>query len=185
MKSTLGNMILSLGCISAAVGAILAGVNLLTAGPIEESARAASVEAVASVLPPFDNDPQAQAINIDGCEIYPASLNGQAAGAAVKVSTMDGFSGLITLMVGFDTSGCITGYSILEQAETPGLGAKAQEWFRDSTGHRSIIGSTAPLKVAKDGGEIDGITAATITSRAVLNAVNHAREAFNQYNSQS
>lgn len=184
MKSTLRNMILSLGCISAGVAVILGVVHSLTAEPIRVQAENAAVEAIEAVLPRFDSNPQAEALTVDDCEIYPVSFEGKFVGAAVNVSTMDGFSGLIRIMAGFDAAGTLTGYTILEQAETPGLGAKAGEWFRDPVADRSVIGSAGELKVKKDGGNIDAITAATITSRAFLGAINHAREAFNQYLSQ-
>lgn len=178
MKSTLRNMTLSLGLIAVAVAAMLAGVNLLTREPIAKAARQAAVDAVAAVLPPFDNDPLANPVEVDGCTLYAATLGGKYVATAVRVVTPDGFSGPITIMVGFDAAGTVTGYSILEHAETPGLGAKAPEWFRDTVGHRSVIGLAGPLALTKDGGEIDGITAATITSRAFIGAINRARAAY-------
>lgn len=179
MKSSLRNMILSLGGISLGVGALLGAVHALTAGPIEQAAVRAATTAVAAVLPPFDNNPMEHPAAVDGCEVYPATTGDRLVGAAVRVSTMDGFSGLITLMVGFDAEGRLTGYTVLEQAETPGLGAKADEWFR--TEPHSVLGTTAPVAVTKDGGDIDGITAATITSRAFTGALNHARQAFQAF----
>ena len=208
MKSTLRNMTLSLGGIAIGVAALLGAVNLLTAGPISDAAARRAREAVAEVLPPFDNDPMASAVTIDGCEVYPAMMDGQAAGAAVRVSTMDGFNGLIVVMAGFDAHGTLTGYRVLEQAETPGLGAQADGWFR--TEPHSIVGTSGELVVSKDAtlsgddghsgashqaGDdghsgashraatqaVDGITAATITSRAFLGAVNRARRAYHQY----
>lgn len=179
MKSTLRNMVLSLGGISIGVAALLGWVNSLTAGPIREAGARAATEAVAAVLPPFDNDPMASPAEIGGCTVYPATLGGKPAGAAVRVSTLEGFSGLITLMVGFAPDGSVSGYTVLQQAETPGLGAKADEWFRTSP--HSVLGTTGPLAVTKDGGDIDGITAATITSRAFTGAINTAREAYTSY----
>ena len=72
-------------------------------------------------------------------------------------------------------------YSVLQHAETPGLGAKLQEWFRADKNKQSVLGRTIPdggLKVTKDGGDVDAITAATISSRAFLDAVNRAYSAF-------
>lgn len=181
MKSSMRNMVLSLGGISLVVASMLSVVNMLTSGPIAESSARAAAAAVAAVLPPFDNNPLAAPAEAGGCTLYPAMSDGRFVGAAVRVETLDGFSGRILVMVGFDASGAVTGYTILEHAETPGLGAKAQEWFSDTVGHRSIIGSDSPIALVKDGGCIDGITAATITSRAFLGAVNNARRAFNEY----
>lgn len=190
MKSTMKNMVLSLTLITAIMGAVLAAVHQLTEAPIAAAELKAKTEALQGVLPHFDNDPLSDGKTVvteadgKGVTVYTASLSGEPAGYAVESWTNDGFSGEIRVMVGFDTSGEITGYKVLQHAETPGLGAKADEWFRDPTGHRSIIGTTEPLTVSKDGGQIDGITAATITSRAFLNAVNRARLAIQKLQQQ-
>ena len=81
----------------------------------------------------------------------------------------------------YDTEGKLLNYSVLQHAETPGLGAKMQEWFRTDKNRQSVLGrnlSDGELKVTKDGGDVDAITASTITSRAFLNAVNRAYSAF-------
>lgn len=179
MKSTLRNMILSLGGISLGVAALLGAVHSLTETPIAEASARAAREAVAAVLPPFDNNPMADPAEAGGCEIYPATMAGKPVGAAVRVTSREGFSGDIEIMAGFDTAGTLTGYTVLSQAETPGLGAKADEWFR--TAPHSVIGSSGPLRVTKDGGEVDAITAATITSRAFTGALNTARAAYDSY----
>ena len=84
------------------------------------------------------------------------------------------------VLVGFDAEGNVLNYSLLSHAETPGLGSKADVWFKDG-GKGDITGMNpgqAPLAVSKDGGQVDAITASTITSRAFLNAVNAAYAAF-------
>ena len=90
------------------------------------------------------------------------------------------FGGDLKVLVGFNQEGNILGYTILQTAETPGLGAKAEGWFqKDVKG--SIIGknpSTDNLIVSKDGGSVNAITASTITSRAFLLAVNNAYNAY-------
>ncbi len=94
---------------------------------------------------------------------------------------MKGFGGEIRVIVGFDTEGKLLNYSVLQHAETPGLGAKMQEWFRTDKNRQSVLGrnlSDGELKVTKDGGDVDAITASTITSRAFLNAVNRAYSAI-------
>ena len=70
-------------------------------------------------------------------------------------------------------------YTLLEHAETPGLGAKADKWFQKGE-KGDIIGKSPaePLSVSKDGGKVDAITASTITSRAFLLAVNNAYNAY-------
>jgi electron transport complex protein RnfG len=79
-------------------------------------------------------------------------------------------------MVGLAPDGKILGYKVLESSETPGLGAKAQDWFQQGQ-KGDIIGKQAGgLTVSKDGGEVDAITASTITSRAFLRCINAAYE---------
>ena len=90
-----------------------------------------------------------------------------------------GFGGDLKVLVGFDPDGKILGYTLLEHAETPGLGAKADLWFQKGQ-KGDIIGKDPkePLTVSKDGGQVDAITASTITSRAFLKAVNQAYNAY-------
>ena len=186
LKSTLPNMLLSLTGICLIAGAILAGVNAFTAGPIAVAKAAALEEAIKAVAPEFDNKPTEEAymaVTADGdsLKIYPAKKGDETVGGAVESNTMKGFGGEIKVIVGFDMKGTILNYSVLEHAETPGLGAKMQEWFRMDKGQQSILGRAVPadgLKVVKDGGDVDAITAATISSRAFLNAVNRAYSAF-------
>ena len=111
----------------------------------------------------------------------PDCKGGEFVGAAVESNTKKGFSGEIKVIVGFDKEGKLLNYSVLQHAETPGLGAKMQEWFSTDKNKQSVLGrslSAGPLKVTKDGGNVDAITAATITSRAFLDAVNRAYSAF-------
>ena len=186
LKSTLPNMLLSLTGICLIAGAILAGVNAFTAGPIAVAKAAALEEAIKAVAPEFDNKPTEEAymaVTADGdsLKIYPAKKGDETVGGAVESNTLKGFGGEIKVIVGFDMKGTILNYCVLEHAETPGLGAKMQEWFRMDKGQQSILGRAVPadgLKVAKDGGDVDAITAATISSRAFLNAVNRAYSAF-------
>ena len=177
LKSTLPNMLLSLTGICLVAGAILAGVNQFTAGPIAVAKATALEEAIKAVAPEFDNKPTEDvymAVSSDGdsLKIYPAKKGGQVVGGAVESNTKKGFSGEIRV---------ILNYSVLQHAETPGLGAKMQEWFRADKNKQSVLGRTIPdggLKVTKDGGDVDAITAATISSRAFLDAVNRAYSAF-------
>lgn len=187
-------MILSLGVITIVAGLCLAWVYNITKEPIANADKAKQTEAIGDVLPKFDNNPaECKAeITIDGqanpFTVFPATENGQFVGAAVESYSMEGFSGEIKVMFGFNAAGDVTGYQVLQHAETPGLGAKMNEWFRMTVGKRSIIGvnpGTANATVAKDGGEIDGITAATISSRAFLGSLNNAYAAFEKYKSEN
>lgn len=144
------------------------------------------MNAIRQVIPgEFDNDPNADVWKVqtpDGGELefYPAKKNGELVGTAVKTYTNNGFGGKIWLMVGFNPDGTISNYSVLEHKETPGLGSKMDTWFvKDGKG--DIIGKNPGgngLKVSKDGGDVDAITAATISSRAFLDAVNRASAAL-------
>ncbi|MBR0073999.1 MAG: RnfABCDGE type electron transport complex subunit G, partial [Bacteroidales bacterium] len=101
-------------------------------------------------------------------------------GVAVESSTEKGFNGHLGVMVGFDTEGNITGYNVLETTETPGLGSKADQWFQKD-GKGNVIGMNPEsnnISVKKDGGDVDAITAATISSRAFCDAINRAYKAF-------
>ena len=176
-------MLLVLTGVTAISVALLAYVNELTKGPIAEANAKTLSDAISIVVPAFDNNPTAEATKetVNGVEytIYPAKKDGQWVGAAVESSAM-GFGGELKVLVGFDADGKIYDYSLLSHAETPGLGSKAADWFKEGN-KGSIKGMNpgeAPLTVSKDGGQIDAITASTITSRAFLNAVNAAYAAY-------
>jgi electron transport complex protein RnfG len=186
LKSTLPNMLLSLTIICAGAGAILAGVNDFTKAPIAASKAAALENAIKEVTPPFDNNPTQEAykaVSADGDSllIYPAKKGGELIGVAVESNTQKGFSGEIKVIVGFDVEGKLFNYSVLQHAETPGLGSKMQEWFRTDRNKQNVLGRSLAdgnLTVSKDGGDVDAITAATISSRAFLDAVNRAYSAY-------
>lgn len=191
LKSTLPNMLLSLGTITIIAGGLLGLVYSLTSEPIAEAAANAKIEAIAAVVPPFDNNPEedAQKIDIGGSEVtvFPAYQGRQLVGAAVKATSMNGFAGEIEVICGFDTDGKIRDYRVLSQAETPGLGAKMEMWFRDPVGARSVLGSNPSERsfyVVKDTekqGSIDGITAATISSRAFLETLRAGYMAYRKF----
>lgn len=183
LESSLKNMILSLTGFSIVAGGLLGWVNAATAEPIAQANAKALSDAIAVVIPEFDNNPaeEAETVEVEGTtyKIYPATQGGKPIGAAVEASA-NGFGGTLTVLVGFDTEGNIIDYSLLSHAETPGLGSKASDWFKkgakgDITGKNP---GTQSLTVSKDGGEIDAITASTITSRAFLQAVNNAWSAY-------
>ena len=176
-------MLLVLTGVTAISVALLAYVNELTKEPIAAANAKTLSDAVKAVVPGFDNDPIAEKKmqEVNGVEyaVYPATKSGEFIGAAVEASAM-GFGGDLRVLVGFDAQGNIIDYSLLSHAETPGLGSKASDWFKkgnkgDITGKNP---GNASLTVSKDGGEIDAITASTITSRAFLNAVNTAYAAY-------
>jgi len=189
LESTLPGMILSLGLVTVIAGAVLGWMYTITKEPIGQQAQAQQQAAISEVAPKFDNNPEAEKweTEIDGIPftVYPAKENGTLVGAAVKGMSMNGFAGEIVVMCGFDADGKVKDYRVLRQAETPGLGTKMEMWFRDAAGARSVIGknpATTSFYVTKDtGGEIDGITAATISSRAFLETLRNAFQAYQDY----
>ncbi len=181
-------MLLVLTGVTAISVALLAYVNKLTKGPIAEANAKTLNEALKQVLPEFTNNPVGESDTIfsekDGKKVvdfivYPAKKGEEWVGSAVESKAM-GFGGELKVLVGFDAEGKIYNYSLLAHAETPGLGSKAADWFKE--GNKGSIKGMSPgegeLKVSKDGGQVDAITASTITSRAFLNAVNKAYEAY-------
>ncbi len=185
LASTLPNMIMSLGLITVCSGAALGGMYMLTKNQIAAQETEQRLDAIRKVAPPFTNDPVADSdtVTVEGLPfvVYPAIDNGRFNGAAVEGVTMSGFSGEIVVMCGFDAEGDVVDYRVLRHAETPGLGSKMEEWFRDPAGARSVIGKNPAVTnftVKKDGGDIDGITAATYSSRAFLEALRNAYEAY-------
>lgn len=192
LSSTLPNMVLSLVAVTGVAAALLGAMYKITKEPISLQAKEAQIAAIKEVAPPFDNDPEAMSdtvITTDKklCIVYPAYRGSQLQGAAVKATTNDGFNGEVTLMVGFNLDGRVRDYRVLQQAETPGLGAKMADWFRDPKADRSIIDKNpgaVNFYVKQDKqqhGQIDGITAATISSRAFLGAVRAAYDTFKSY----
>lgn len=178
-------MFLSLTIICVVAGSVLAALNNATAEPIAASKKAKLENAIKEVVPEFDNSPSEEAYygvtGNDSLKIYPAKKGGNLVGVAVESNSMKGFSGNISIIVGFDPDGKIINYAILNHAETPGLGSKMDVWFKTDKNKQSILGkelSKGNLKVTKDGGEVDAITASTITSRAFLDAVNRAYAAY-------
>lgn len=186
LSSSLKNMLLSLTIIAAAAAAILAFVHNLTSETIAKADLETLQAGIGQVTPEFDNNPYDEALdmNIDGIDIkiYPARMGGDLVGVAVESQTNSGFSGLVRVLVGIDMEGNIIDYTVLEQAETPGLGDQMDAWFRVPESGQSVLGQSLnpPLQVTKDGGTIDAISAATISSRAFLTTLNTAYSAMQQ-----
>ena len=186
LESSLTNMVLVLTGVAVVMGGILAFVNHLTEGPISEVNKKKTDDGIKTVMV-CDNltlaktDTVTQQVNGKELTFIVYQVNdqqGKDLGAAVE-STTGGFGGDLKVLVGFNPDGQILGYTLLEHAETPGLGAKADKWFQKGE-KGDIIGKTPsePLTVSKDGGQVDAITASTITSRAFLAAVNNAYNVY-------
>ena len=187
LESSLTNMLLVLTGVAVIMGGVLAFVNHLTEGPINEQKAKALADGIKTVMCVDDlkvaktdevkqNDAKGKEMTFTIYQVQDAQ--GKDLGAAVE-STTGGFGGDLKVLVGFDPEGKILGYTLLEHAETPGLGAKADQWFQKGQ-KGDIIGKSPaePLTVSKDGGQVDAITASTITSRAFLKAVNQAYSAY-------
>jgi electron transport complex protein RnfG len=186
LESSLLNMVLVLTLVAVIMGGLLALVNHVTEGPIAEVNKQKLDNGIKSVMCADElnvADPVEVKQTVDGKEltylVYEAKdKDGNALGAAVESTTM-GFGGDLKVLVGFDPDGKVLGYTLLAHTETPGLGAKADQWFQKGQ-KGDIIGKDPqePLTVSKDGGQVDAITASTITSRAFLKAVNNAYKAY-------
>lgn len=187
LESSITNMVLVLVGVALITGGILAYVNHITEAPIKLQVEKTLADGIKAVmggvqLSVAENDTIKQTIK--GKEAVfvihkTVDSNKQDLGVAVE-STTGGFGGDLKVLVGFDKDGNILGYTILQHAETPGLGAKADKWFQKD-GKGSIIGKNPNkdnLTVKKDGGDVDAITASTITSRAFLLAVTQAYNAY-------
>ncbi|MGL5261092.1 MAG: RnfABCDGE type electron transport complex subunit G [Bacteroides sp.] len=183
LESSLKNMLLVLTIVTAISVALLAYVNALTEAPIAEAKANKLQTAIGLVVPEFDNNPAEQVDTIQVgdqvCKLYAALKGGEYVGSAVEAQA-PAYGGALKILVGFNKAGEISGYSILEHAETPGLGSKVDTWFQ-ADGKSSVIGKNPAdegFKVNKDNGEVDAITASTITSRAFINAIKTAFQAF-------
>lgn len=182
------NMILSLLLISVVAAAALAGVYMLTKQSIDKVQAEKKQSAMTSVLPRFSGNTAPEEISLPG-DKHPVVVNvarnadGSLFGAAVETYTDKAFGGEFTLMVGFDAQGNILGSEVIKAAETPGLGDKINKGksnFAEQFVSKNPAASQFSLKVKKDGGDVDAITAATISSRAYCDAVNRAAKAFAQ-----
>jgi electron transport complex protein RnfG len=185
LESNFKNMVLVLCTIALFSSLSVASINALTAEKLSEVRLQNQLKAIRDVLPAFDNNPMEESDTLttpDGgmLVIFPARSGGERVGTAVKSFSNNGYSGQVWLMVGFTPGGAVYDYTVLEHKETPGLGSKMDVWF--AKGNRGDVTGKIPgdrgLRVKKDGGEVDAITAATISSRAFLEAINRATNAL-------
>lgn len=207
-ESSLLNMVLTLGIITIVAGTSLGYIYKLTEEPINESRQKKQQEAIQLVVPEFDNNPAEDMYEIttdegETLKVFPAKKDGEDVGVAIESVSPKGYGGDVSVMVGILPDGTINNYAVLEHTETPGLGSKMDEWFKPSEeegdsgspffnwffgiksggdgSNSSIVGvdpAQTDLTVSDDGGDIDAITAATISSRAFLDAV---RKAWSTY----
>lgn len=177
-ESTFRNMVLSLTLIALVSSALLGFVYEMTKEPIALSNLNKKLDAIRQVVPDFTNNPNDEMFLLptgegDSLEVYPAKKDNEIVGYAVNTYTNRGFSGNITLMAGFRPDGTIINVTVLEHKETPGLGNKmAEPEFKDQFNGKHP--ADFALRVKKDGGPVDAITAATISSRAFCDGVQRA-----------
>jgi len=184
-ESTFTSMVTTLSIVALLAAGLLGGVYAVTKEPIRLAELAAKNEAIKAVVPEFNNEPSQEFIKVasagDSLVLYSATMNGSLVGTAIETFSNNGFSGEIKLMVGFDNSGNIIDVAVVDHAETPGLGDKMEQAKSDF--HVQFQGKHPEdfqLSVTKDNGDVDAITASTISSRAYCEAVQRAYDAWKE-----
>ena len=195
-------LVLSTAIISCVAAALLAWVFLITEAPIKAAMQQKTNAALQLVLPIFDNQPADEAVSLDDVKFYVARKDGAIVGFAGETVSNKGYGGEITVLAGVKMDGTVGTVLVTKQTETPGLGTVVCGRTREKTlsglikgiketglppnkildqfnGMKATVGEM-PWAVKKDGGNLDAITGATITSRAVGGAVFAIAEAFAQ-----
>ncbi len=193
-------LVLALSLIAAIAATLLGGVYLLTQEPIALAQQEKTNAALRDVLPAFDNQPGEETVTENGVKFYIARKDGTICGFAGEYVTPQGYNGNVTVLAGLKPDGVLTTVLVTKQAETPGLGTVVTDRKREKTlsgilkgeketglppngvldqfdGMQAAVGA-APWKVRKDGGTLDAVTGATITSRAIAGAVFTIAETF-------
>lgn len=187
IASTLFNMVAAMVIVAVLAGSLLGTSYLITKEPIQKAKDQRSLQAIKEVVNgEFDNNPYLDKIVIPKSEIelYPARQGSKVTSVAIKTYSNNAFSGKIELIVGFFLDGTINGYKVISQKETPGLGTKVTENKFSSQFHGLNPGDRH-FKVKQDGGEIDAVTSATISSRAVIDAIQRAHRIYSKFNTNS
>ena len=182
-ESNFINMVSTLFIVSVIAALALGSVYSITKKPIALAKKKKLEQAIKTVLPEFDSLKTEKIALGDGSSdslvFYIASKNKKIIGTAVKTFSMKGFGGKIELMVGFLNDGTINNTAIVSHKETPGLGDKMDiKKSNFSVQFRGKNPDKYNLHVTKDGGDVDAITAATISSRAFCDAVDRAYKTF-------
>jgi H+/Na+-translocating ferredoxin:NAD+ oxidoreductase subunit G len=182
-ESTFLNMVATLFVVTLVAAGLLGSVFALTKEPIRLAELKKKNEAIQVVVPGFDNEPSQEVSSMfmdgDSIYLYTARKGEEILGTAVETFTNQGFSGYFKLMVGFSPDGSIIDIAVIQHAETPGLGNKMEKGKSDfSVQFMGKHPDNFNLAVTKDRGDVDAITASTITSRAYCDAVKRAYGAF-------
>lgn len=187
IKSTFFNLLITLGIITLVAGLSLGYVFEWTKEPIAKAQMDKQLRAIEAVVKGYDNNPvleKFKAVTPDGMdslEMFPAKSKGELIGMAVKTKSSKGYSGDIWIMVGFSLEGNIQNVVVIEHKETPGLGSKLSD-LKFLNQYLEKNPEQTNLKVKKDGGTVDAITGATISSRAFSEAVQLAYETYKWMN---
>ncbi len=186
IKSSFVNLLVTLTVITLVAGLSLGYVFQWTKEPIAAAQMQKQLQAIEAVVKGYDNNPVVEKFKVataagDSLEFFPAKVKGELIGMAVKSNSQKGYSGDIWLMVGFSMDGTIQNVVVIEHKETPGLGSKMADpkFFKQYVDRNP---GSENLKVKKDGGSVDAITGATISSRAFSEAVQKAYETFQSIN---
>ncbi|MBO6079993.1 MAG: RnfABCDGE type electron transport complex subunit G [Bacteroidales bacterium] len=182
-NDSIWRLVIVLTCISLLAALALTGVYALTKGPIEQGQREKKEKALQSVLPAYEGTVRDTVVVDADNEEIPVHLaigkNGELCGAGIETYTKKAFAGRFDLMVGFDAEGTIVNTEVIKAGETPGLGDKIN---KDKSEFAMQFNQQNPaefqLVVKKDGGDVDAITAATISSRAYCDAVQRAYDIY-------
>ena len=151
------------------VALALAGVNAITEDRIADLKEASTQAAIAAVLPGGGKE-----VSFTDDTGLVTKVFASDAGYAIQVAP-SGFGGTVTMMVGVDTEGKLLGVQVVSHSETAGLGAVAADTTDAGNAFRSqFVGMSGSVSVTKDGGQVEAITGATITSRAVCAGINAA-----------
>jgi Na+-translocating ferredoxin:NAD+ oxidoreductase subunit G len=183
LQSTFLNLVITLSVVTLVASVSLGFVYQWTKEPIAQAQLNKQLKAIESVMPGYDNNPVAEKYFLktpdgnDSLTCYPGRANGEVIGVAIQSRSSKGYSGDIWIMVGFTPEGAIQNIEVVDHKETPGLGSKmsspnfVRQYVNKNPG-------TNNLKVKKDGGEIDAIAGATISSRAYSEAIQLAYETY-------
>lgn len=196
IKSSLRNMVLVLTLVCLGASAAVAVVYAVTKDPIAAASVAKTNKAIEEVVPQFDNNPSEEVLMVaadlqkpeETNKVYVAKKGGEVVGYAIESTTKKGFGGAFSIMVGFTPDGKVFNTSVLSHSETPGLGAKITDkgsHFITQWKGKNLTDGSVNLSVKKDGGDIDAITASTISSRAFCDAMERAANTFSNINTEN
>jgi Na+-translocating ferredoxin:NAD+ oxidoreductase subunit G len=183
IKSSFINLLLTLTIVTLVAALSLGYVYQWTKEPIAQAQMAKQLKAIETVVQGYDNNPVQEKYKMatpdgsDSLEFFPARKGEELIGMAIKTKSSKGYSGDIWIMVGFTMRGEIQNIFVIEHKETPGLGSKmtVPAFVNQFLGKNP---EKMKLKVKKDGGDVDAITGATISSRAYAQAIQLAFDTF-------